>query len=483
MTIALINARETPEVRVAILSDGKVISYHYGLTTETEQNAGNIYRGRIERIEYGLDAAFVDVGSRRHAFLPLLNIPPSIGGEKDSPRKRGRIRVKQTVIVQVVREPTENKGALLTGYISIPGRYLVLSPYEQGVRISRKMKDASERERLYKTVKSMAPQSFAFIVRTAAVGTRKTDIAKDMRYVLRLYRKIVQEANRNPAPCLLYSDADITTRIVREFLPSDVEEIVVDEKEQLERLKKNLKVLLPRLTRCLRLYDSILPLFASYSVEEQIEGLESREVPLPSGGRIVIEQTEALVSIDINSGGLKGADMEQTAYQTNLEAVEEIARQLRLRDLGGLIVIDLIDMEKKEHRIAVERRLREAMRADRAKHTILPTNRLGLMTLSRQRQSSLLETTTYPCRVCGGGGRLKEPLTLAARALRKVQSFLVSNPSPKVRLLLPPDVAEMLFNRMRSALMAVEKRCGTRIYVTPAELSHDDFQILPVGVD
>jgi len=399
MSVVLINAREFPEYRAVVLSGEQVISYYHTVVTESDWGVGNIYRGRVVKVERGLDAAFVDIGSEKHAFLPLSNIP----SEKGSSSKKRKVRANQTLMVQVVREQSENKGALLTGYISVAGRFLVLSPFESGVHISRKMRDSAERERLRRIVKDMAPPSFSFIVRTAATGVRKTDIAKDMRYLLRLYRKITQEAKARPAPCLLYSDADVAMKVSREFLPSDVEQIIVDDEEQFERLKNILEATVPRFVRRLKLYDSARPLFDSYGVEEQLQRLQEKEVPLPSGGRIVIEQTEALVSVDINSGAMKGADIEETAFETNLEAVEEVARQLRLRDLGGLVVIDTIDMVDREHRVAVEKRLRKAMRSDRAKHTILPTNRLGLITLSRQRQSSLLETTILVTSAAGQG--------------------------------------------------------------------------------
>ncbi|MCX7704493.1 MAG: Rne/Rng family ribonuclease, partial [Planctomycetota bacterium] len=493
MSIVLINAREAAEIRTVTLSNGKVVSFHYVRLTGSDFRTGNIYLGKIVSIERGLAAAFVDIGSDKHAFLPLSNIPSEkTERERDSEqnekkhRKMGfrKTRVGQSILVQIVREAVENKGAQLTGFIAIPGRYLVLSPFERGVRVSRKIEEEEERERLRKMVSDIAPPNFAFIVRTAAQGARKLDIAKDTEYLLRLYKRIDDTVKKSSPPSLMYSDTDFATRVVREILSPDVEEIIVDEEEQFKRLEELLKVTMPRFLKSLKLYDSLRPLFDSYGVEEQVKTLQEREVPLPSGGRIIIEQTEALVSIDVNSGSTKGSDTEETSYQTNIEAVEEIARQLQLRDLGGLIVIDLIDMKSKERRSAVERKFRAMMRSDRAKLTLLPTNRLGLLILSRQKlRPSLLELTTTPCDRCNGAKRVTAPLTSAAKALRKLQSYLASNPSERVKLVLPANVTEALFNEMRKTLLTIEQRFKTKIYLVPDSGSEkipvDGFEILP----
>jgi ribonuclease E len=491
MSTVLINAREGIEIRAVSLSNGEIVSYYYSSHLRTGYEIGNIYLGRVVSIERSLDAAFVDIGLDKHAFLPLSNVPPAETGEqatevaeqkrRHKPKFR-KIHINQKILVQIVREAIESKGAQLTGFVVIPGRYLVLSPYERGIRVSRKIVNEAERERLRRIVSDMAPPNFAFIVRTAAEGTRKLELAKDMQYLLRLYKRIDETVKKSAPPSLVYSDADFTNKVVREVLPTDVKQIIVDDAEQFNRLKELLAVSSPCLINSLQLYDSPKPLFDYYGIEEKLSLLDEQEVTLPSGGRIVIEQTEALVSIDVNSGSTKGSNTEETAFQTNLEAVEEIARQLRLRDLGGIIVIDLIDMANKENQAIVDRRLRAAMRHDRAKHTILPTNKLGLLILSRQRlRPSLLETTTTVCDKCNGKKRILNSRRLAAKALRKLQSYLVSNPSEKIKLVVPLNVAETLFNEMRDTLITVEQRFKTKILITSEQLLAGDYQILPVS--
>ena len=469
----LINATQKEELRVALV-DGQRL---YDLDIETpgrEQKKSNIYKGKITRIEPSLEAAFVDYGAERHGFLPLKEVAPSCFAKQ--PSGEGRTNIKdvlkegQELLVQVDKEERGNKGAALTTYISLAGRYLVLMPNNpRAGGVSRRI-EGDDRSELKEAMSALeVPEGMGMIVRTAGVGKSVEELQWDLDYLLRLWEAIDLARNEKPAPCLIYQESNIIIRAIRDYFRQDIGEILIDDKEIYDYAVDFMQHVMPHNLKKLKHYDDLVPLFSRYQIESQIETAFQHDVRLPSGGSIVIDRTEALVSIDINSSrATQGGDIEETALNTNLEAAEEIARQLRLRDLGGLIVIDFIDMTPSRNQREVENRLRDSLKMDRARVQVGRISRFGLLEMSRQRlRPSLEESIQITCPRCLGEGSIRNVESLALAVLRLIEEEAMKEKSARIEAQLPVQVATFLLNEKRSAVIEIENRHGTHVVLIP----------------
>ncbi len=471
----LINASQPEEVRVALV-DGQWL---YDLDIENqqrEQKKSNIYKGKITRVEPSLEAAFVDYGAERHGFLPLKEIAREYFTGDGKGNERGRIKefVKEgtEVIVQVDKEERGNKGAALTTFVSLAGRYLVLMPNNpRGGGISRRI-DGEDRSQLKDALSTLdIPKGMSLIVRTAGVGRSAIDLQNDFNYLVRVWQSIADASKTVKAPEFLFQESNVIIRAIRDYLRPDIGEVVVDTKADFERALEFVQQVMPQEKHKIKYYNEEVPLFNRFQIEGQIETAFEREVKLPSGGSIVIDPTEALVSIDINSArATKGGDIEETALATNLEAADEIARQMRLRDIGGLVVIDFIDMHPDRNRREVENRMRDALSMDRARVQIGKISRFGLLEMSRQRlRPSLEETTSKMCPRCTGQGTIRSTRSLALSILRIVEEEAKKERSAEIRTVVPVPVATYLLNEKRTAISNIETRHKTRVVILPNE--------------
>ncbi|MGH8381191.1 ribonuclease E [Pseudomonas sp.] len=481
----LINATQPEELRVALV-DGQRL---YDLDIESgarEQKKANIYKGRITRIEPSLEAAFVDFGSERHGFLPLKEISREYF--KKSPE--GRVNIKevlsegQEVIVQVEKEERGNKGAALTTFISLAGRYLVLMPNNpRAGGISRRI-EGEERNELREALNGLvAPADMGLIVRTAGLGRSSEEMQWDLDYLLQLWTAIKEASLDRAAPFLIYQESNVIIRAIRDYLRQDIGEVLIDSIDAQEEALTFIRQVMPQYASKIKLYEDSVPLFNRFQIESQIETAFQRVVDLPSGGSIVIDPTEALVSIDINSArATKGSDIEETALQTNLEAAEEIARQLRLRDIGGLIVIDFIDMTPAKNQRAVEEKVRECLEADRARVQVGRISRFGLLEMSRQRlRPSLGESSGIVCPRCSGTGIIRDVESLSLAILRLIEEEALKDRTAEVRAQVPIPVAAFLLNEKRNSITKIELRTRARIVILPndhLETPHFEVQRL-----
>ncbi|MGG7521493.1 ribonuclease E [bacterium BS0013] len=473
----LINATQQEELRVALV-DGQRL---YDLDIESpghEQKKANIYKGKITRIEPSLEAAFVDYGAERHGFLPLKEIAreyfPANYNSHGRPNIKDVLREGQEVIVQIDKEERGNKGAALTTFISLAGSYLVLMPNNpRAGGISRRI-EGDDRTELKEALASLElPDGMGLIVRTAGVGKSAEALQWDLSFRLKHWEAIQKAAESRPAPFLIHQESNVIVRAFRDYLRQDIGEILIDNPKVLELARQHIAALgRPDFTSKIKLYTGEIPLFSHYQIESQIESAFQREVRLPSGGSIVIDTTEALTAIDINSArATRGGDIEETAFNTNLEAADEIARQLRLRDLGGLIVIDFIDMTPVRHQRAVENRLREAVRQDRARIQISHISRFGLLEMSRQRLSpSLGESSHHVCPRCSGTGTVRDNESLSLSILRLIEEEALKENTKEVHAIVPVPIASYLLNEKRAAVSAIEARQGgVRCIIVPNE--------------
>lgn len=468
----LINAVHPEEVRVAVVEDG-ILNELYVESALKEQLRGNIYKGRIERVETGLNAVFVDYGREKNGFLPVGDINPAfIPGAPQSKDIFKHLYKGMEIMVQVGREEKSAKGALLTMNISLPGRYMVLLPHQETAGISRKIEDEDQRSRLKDIIKQIeAPADMGIIVRTAGMDRAKSELSRDLNYLLRLWKSIQADFKKAACPGLIYQEGDIIIRTIRDCFTSDMKEILIDDEETAKRAAQFMKTVMPWQAKLIKPYRESRPIFAKYELERQLQEIYARKVRLKSGGSIVIDTTEALVSIDVNSGqGTSNRDMEATALTTNLEAAAEIARQLILRDLGGLIVIDFIDMRSKENIRKVEKALKEGLKADRAHLKLGRISLFGLMQLSRERLSPPLHEKSHViCPHCQGTGMLRSVESSAFMALRDIHLALNRNHTPRLRVALAPDVAAYLLNRQRRHLVRLEQEFNTEIHIISDE--------------
>ena len=470
----LINATQPEELRVAIVEGQSLFNLdieHPG----REQKKANVYKGRITRVEPSLEAAFVDYGANRHGFLPMKEVARSYFSEEAKkasgrPKISAAIKEGQEIIVQVEKEERGNKGAALTTFISLAGRYLVLVPKNpRAGGISRRI-EGKERADLRDAMSQLSlPEGMGLIVRTAGVGKVSEELQWDLDYLTQVWTAIEKSAEERTAPFLIYQESNVIIRSIRDHLRNDIGEIVIDSEPMFREAESFIKQVMPHNARKLKLYTDETPLFSGYQIESQIESAFEREVSLPSGGAIVIDHTEALVSIDINSArATKGADIEETATNTNLEAADEVARQLRLRDLGGLFVIDFIDMMANKNQRAVENRLKGAMKEDRARVQIGRISRFGLLEMSRQRlRPSLGEGTQNVCPRCDGQGTIRGVRSLALSILRGIEEHAQKHNTGRISAQLPVDVATYLLNEKRQAIHDLEQRQNVEVILVP----------------
>ena len=472
----LINATQPEELRVAIVEGQKL----YDLDIEVparEQKKSNVYKGRVTRVEPSLEAAFVDYGADRHGFLPFKEI--ARGYFQNEPRKDdGRLNIKelihegQELLIQVEKEQRGTKGAALTTFISLAGRYLVLMPNNpRAGGVSRRI-EGEDRNVVREAMAALdVPEGMGLIVRTAGVGRNSEELQWDLNYLLQLWSAIKTEYESRPAPCLIYQESNLIIRALRDYFRNDIGEILVDEREVYSQAKDFIERVMPASQRKLKLFEDSVPLFSRFQIESQIESAYQRQVRLPAGGSIVIDHTEALLSIDINSArATGGSDIEETAFNTNLEAADEIARQLRLRDLGGLIVIDFIDMSSQRHQREVEARLREALKMDRARVQVGRISRFGLLEMSRQRlRPSLGESSQVVCPRCSGQGTIRGVESLGLVILRMIEEEANKENTARILVQLPVDCATFLLNEKRTVLMDIEERRKVRVQIIPNE--------------
>jgi len=470
----LFNATQPEELRVAMV-DGQRL---YDLDIETagrEQKKANIYKARITRVEPSLEAAFVDYGADRHGFLPLKEISRTYF-DPDAEKTGGRVNIKQVlkegqeIIVQVEKEERGNKGAALTTFISLAGRYLVLMPNNpRAGGVSRRIV-GEERTEIRDALAALdIPEDMGLIVRTAGVGKNPEELQWDLNYLLQLWEAIDKASKEGSAPFLVYQESDVIIRAIRDNLRKDISEILIDDKMIFDKATEFMQMVMPHNLNKLKHYDDSVPLFTRYQIESQIETAFKREVRLPSGGAIVIDHTEALISIDINSArATKGSDIEETALNTNREAAEEVARQLRLRDLGGLVVIDFIDMSASRNQRDVENTLREALKMDRARVQIGRISRFGLLEMSRQRlRPSLGESVQIVCPRCEGHGTIRGTESLALSILRIIEEDAMKEQTARIVVQVPVNVATFLLNEKRQAITDIEQRQNITVVLIP----------------
>ncbi|MGN6578557.1 MAG: Rne/Rng family ribonuclease [Bordetella sp.] len=468
----LFNATHQEELRVAIVDGQKLIDLDIE-TAGREQRKGNIYKGVITRIEPGLEACFVNYGEDRHGFLPFKEVARTYfkeGVDVRTARIQDALKEGQELIVQVEKEERGNKGAALTTFISLAGRYLVLMPNNpRGGGVSRRV-EGEDRQELRETMDQLdVPQGMSIIARTAGIGRNVEELQWDLAYLMQLWTAIDGAARDNAAPILIYLESSLVIRAIRDYFSPDIGEILIDTDEIAEQATAFMSVVMPDNVQRVKRYRDDIPLFSRFQIEHQIETAYSRTVNLPSGGAIVIDHTEALVAVDVNSArSTKGSDIEETALRTNLEAAEEVARQLRLRDLGGLIVIDFIDMEEGKNQRAVEQRLRDALHFDRARVQMGKISRFGLMELSRQRlRPALNEGSHITCPRCNGTGVIRDAESSALHVLRLLQEEAMKENTAAVHAQVPVEVATFLLNEKRTDISKIEARLKVNLVLIP----------------
>jgi ribonuclease E len=488
----LINDSEPGEVRVAVLDDDRISD----LFMEREGHRkylGNIYRGRVVNLEPAIQAAFVEFGGDRNGFLHASDVMPFYADDPEDITVYEKRPVGdhaliqdllvngQTVLVQVTKDGIGRKGPTLTTYVSIPGKYMVLMPSLARIGVSKKISDIEVRRRLKNAIRDLGPpEGLGVIVRTAGADRTKEELGKDLDYLVSLWESLRKRVQSARAPATIYRESDLVIRTIRDVLTPDVEELVVDSDEVYEQASEFLTEVMPSFRDRLKRYHGRRPLFHEFGVEEQIERLFQQRVPLASGGSLVIEQTEALVSIDVNSGRFRTeSDLEDTAYKMNVEAIPEICRQLRLRDLGGLIVIDMIDMRDLAKRREVEQRLKRELRKDKARVRVAPMSEFGIMQLTRQRVRPSLKQETYTtCRACRGTGYVKSRESMVLKVLREVRAFVRQEGAKIVDVAVAESVAVAVLNDERTTLCELESRFGKKIVVLgDPGLGPDEVQI------
>jgi ribonuclease G len=488
------------ESRIAIIEDGLLAEF---LIERKEEMgiAGNIYKGKVSRVLPGMQAAFVDIGMEKAAFLhasDFSSVPEDVQlitspGEdveveavpKRAPHHRlpleKQLSRDEAILVQVAKDPLGTKGARVTSHISLPGRYMVFMPGTKHIGISRRIESDEERTRLKEIAESVLTKHGGFILRTASEGRSKREIQRDLRFLTILWRRLQKKAEKAAAPSLIHQDLDLIARTIRDFFTADTEQVVIDSAKDHRRIMDFVRQFMPRLKPKIVLYSGAEPLFDRHGIEEKIAKVLDRRVWLRSGGYIIIERTEALTAIDVNTGRFVGKrNQEETIVRTNLEAAQEVVRQLRLRNVGGIIIIDFIDMEKESNRKKVYDALRDALKKDKARSNILKISELGLVEMTRQRTRESLENQLLsPCPHCEGRGRIKSAVTVAydlLRAIKKQQATLENGKNILVRL--HPDVANFLYDEKNNSLENLEREINRRIIIKVSqELRHDQYEI------
>lgn len=479
----LINAVHKEQMRMATVNEkGSLIEFNIEMSVR-EPIIGNIFKSKVLKVERGLQAAFVDYGGDKDGFLPLKDVNHEYLTEQGNGQDNGKpvLKAGQEIIVQAVREAIGNKGALLTSYISLPGRYLVLLPHKPGGGISRKVEDEEDRQKIKNIMKQIKiPEDMGFIVRTAGFNRTKQEISRDYQLLMRLWKEICKKAKSINAPSLIYQETDFGVRSLRDYLTPEIDEIWVDDQETFRKMRAYLKAVAPRHLRIMKHYKEKTPIFDRFQLEEQIRVIYQERVEMKSGGYIIINPTEAMITIDVNSGrGSNKRNIEETAFKTNIEASEEIARQLRLRDLGGLIVIDFIDMIDKKHIAEVEKSFKKALSIDKARIQLSRISKFGMLELSRQKKQSTIQEISYTkCPFCKGSG-LRPSLEYAALgAFRKIESEAVKGIYSELRIILPHEIADYILNHKRSELLNLESTFGLTLHIAGSiEISWDKVEI------
>ncbi|MFO7666847.1 MAG: Rne/Rng family ribonuclease [Desulfobacterales bacterium] len=465
----LINAVDPAECRIAKVKDSKLEEFHIE-SAAREITHSNIYKGIIVRIEPSLQAVFVDYGVERHGFLQKHEIHSDYFQDSNLGNRSitGIVRQGQELLVQITKDPFMKKGAMLTTYISLPGRFIVLMPGSEGLGVSRKIEDEEERKRLKEIISTIKiPDGFGIIVRTAGIGCTKAQISGDLAYLLRLWKNIKSNVMKVKSPALLYKERNLVVRSIRDYFTPDVNEILIDDPAVHREAKDFIKIISPKHSMIVKLYKEDKPIFTKFQLESQIDSIFESRVKLKSGGSIVIEQTEALVAIDVNSGkATQAKSVEQTALVSNLEAAEEIARQLRLRDLGGLIVIDFIDMRDSKHNLEVEKNLKTFVKDDKARIKFGKISRFGIMEMSRQRIRPSIEYGSFEsCKHCRGKGVTPSPETQGLSFLRKLNLEILKDETAGVKGIVPNNVADYLLNKKRKEILDLETRRNLNIRI------------------
>lgn len=497
----VINA-ESLETRVAVLENGKLEEFQVEHPSE-ERIIGGIYKGRIKNLEDGLQAAFVDIGLKKNAFLHYWDMIPEDAarleavedaGPRSSPQRRKRISseeiakmfpVDSEIIVQVTKGPISTKGPRVTANLSIPGRYLVMLPGSDLKGVSRKIEEDKERLRLKKVLARLpTPPGVGLIVRTAGQGAKQRSFVRDIRGLLAVWDDIQRGIRENPAPCCLYNELDLVERVVRDWLTEEVDRIVVDEAKTCERVKELASRISRRVRSRIQQYEGVVPIFEHFNIERQLENAFARKVMLKSGGYIIFEGTEALITVDVNTGRHKGAStQEEVIFEVNTEAADEVARQLRLRNVGGLIVVDFIDMKQKKNRNAVYKTLKDALHRDKAKTNVLPISHLGLLEMTRQRvDEGVLSSMYVDCPYCKGRGSVKSPLSMSVEIQRQIGALMRRQKEQgkigKLQIIVHPMVLERLRTADEAILVDLEQRFAGHLSFKSDPLRHvEDFEI------
>jgi len=494
------------EKRVAVLENKKIEEFYIERPGTIRNLVGNVYKGKVESVLPGMGAAFVDLGMEKNGFLYVTDVvadPSSYekllgegpieedahGAERQQkplPAINELLKKGDEVLVQVVKEPIGTKGPRLTTHISIPGRFLVLMPFDNHIGLSRRIESREERDRIKKIIEELRlPKEIGFIVRTAAHGASQKDFFRESRYLLNLWNHIKVRAKRAKPPYLIHQEYDIILRVARDMFTQDVSRLEVDSKNEFKRISRFLRILAPHLRPRLRFYGDRIPLFEKYDIEKQIEKIYDRIVQLKSGGYLIFDQTESLVAIDVNSGKFVGRkNLEDTVFKTNMEAAEEIARQLKLRDLGGIIIIDFIDMELPHHRKTIFKTLERHLENDKAKTKILNISSIGLVEMTRQRVRRSIESKSYQkCPYCNGRGIVKSISTIAIELIRKLERFLQDTKAREVFVSLNPEVAYHISAPDRNMMKPIEKRFRKNIRIIEDPNLHiEDIKIEQRGV-
>lgn len=484
----LINVLQPEESRIAIVEDG-TLEELYVERTSSDNYVGNIYKGKVVNIEPSIQAAFVDFGVGRNGFLHVSDVEyqyykhlepkPERGRTKDGRRFNERnarskppiqefFKRGSEVLVQVIKEGIGNKGPTLSTYISIPGRYLVLMPGLQRVGVSRKIEDDDVRRKLRRVLQDLdPPKGLGFIIRTAGVDRTQRELQRDLNYLVRLWQTIVRRIKTMPGPVDIYEEQDMIIRTIRDIFTSEIDSVLIDEEKAYNRARDFMKIVMPKHVDRIQRYDETYPIFNKYNIEDEIVKMQNRHVPLSGGGSIVIDQTEALVAIDVNSGNFRADDnAEKTAYQVNLKAAEEISRQIRLRDLGGVIVNDFIDMREDRHRRGVERALRNAVERDRARTKVLRISPFGLIEMTRQRIRPSLRRSVYEdCPCCHGVGQVKTSESMAIEVMRMLMTAASRETVARIVIEVPERVANYLNNIKRRQITGLEESCNVEVTI------------------
>jgi ribonuclease E len=468
------------QVEVVLAEDGKVQEYYVEMAHQVKTK-GNIYKGTIHNIDPSLQAAFINYGANKNGFLQIDEVHPEYYLQPHDTSKGYKypllqkvLKAGQEILVQVVKEPTGSKGAFLTSYLSLPGRFVVLTPGREQIGVSRKIEDDQERAELKKTINGLEPgDGMGVIVRTASIGQNKTSLSKDLQFLKRLWKDVRKKGTQAKSPALIYQEPDLASRAVRDYLTDDVGEIWVDYQETAEQVRKFAALIFPRRPNMVKVHqDPERTLFERFNLQKQIDQIYSREVMLPSGGRLCFDQTEALMAVDINSGKIGGrASFHEMALKTNMEAAEAIAEQLRLRDIGGQIVIDFIEMKDRKHWREVEKTLRNAMKGERARYDVGKMTKFGLLQVVRQRMgTSALSISTEPCPCCGGTGNRRNMEWQSLLALKEIFRLLRRGSCPHpLEYEAQPELAYYLLNKKRENLVELEEHFENRVVIKPQD--------------